>query len=50
MRLRERLTKRYRGMLVLLRYDDGTEKCVGCDLCEVACPLGGGSVGGAATV
>jgi len=21
-----------------LRYDDGTEKCVGCDLCSAACP------------
>lgn len=28
----------YRGMLALLRYDDGVEKCVGCDLCEAACP------------
>lgn len=28
----------YRGMLALLRYDDGTEKCVGCDLCEAARP------------
>jgi len=28
----------YRGMLALLRYSDGTEKCVGCDLCEAACP------------
>jgi NADH-quinone oxidoreductase subunit I len=28
----------YRGMIALLRYDDGTEKCVGCDLCEAACP------------
>jgi NADH-quinone oxidoreductase subunit I len=28
----------FRGMLALLRYDDGTEKCVGCDLCEAACP------------
>jgi NADH-quinone oxidoreductase subunit I len=25
-------------MLALLRYDDGVEKCVGCDLCEAACP------------
>ncbi|HIN33365.1 MAG TPA: NADH-quinone oxidoreductase subunit NuoI [Nitrospirales bacterium] len=28
----------YRGMLSLLRYSDGVEKCVGCDLCEAACP------------
>lgn len=28
----------YRGMIALLKYDDGTEKCVGCDLCEAACP------------
>lgn len=28
----------YRGMIALLRYDDDTEKCVGCDLCEAACP------------
>lgn len=28
----------YRGMIAFLRYDDGTEKCVGCDLCEAACP------------
>src|SRR3989475_3874895 len=28
----------YRGMIALLRYDDGTDKCVGCDLCEAACP------------
>jgi NADH-quinone oxidoreductase subunit I len=32
------LPDNYRGMLSLLRYDDGTEKCVGCDLCEAACP------------
>jgi NADH-quinone oxidoreductase subunit I len=30
------LPDNYRGMLGLLRYDDGTEKCVGCDLCEAA--------------
>lgn len=28
----------HRGALCLLRYEDGTERCVGCDLCEVACP------------
>ena len=32
------LPDNYRGMLALLRYDDGTDKCVGCDLCEAACP------------
>jgi len=25
-------------MIALLKYDDDTEKCVGCDLCEAACP------------
>ena len=28
----------HRGALGLLRYEDGVERCVGCDLCEVACP------------
>jgi NADH-quinone oxidoreductase chain I len=32
------LPDNYRGMLALLQYDDGTKKCVGCDLCEAACP------------
>jgi len=36
--VKKQLPANYRGMLGLLKYEDGTEKCVGCDLCEAACP------------
>ena len=38
------LSDNHRGMLALLRYDDGTDKYIGCDLCEAACPSRGVAV------
>ncbi|MFQ5455420.1 MAG: NADH-quinone oxidoreductase subunit NuoI [Nitrospirota bacterium] len=28
----------YRGVMSMLRYEDGSERCVGCCLCEAYCP------------
>jgi NADH-quinone oxidoreductase subunit I len=30
--------ERFRGLHILDRHDDGLERCVGCELCQVACP------------
>lgn len=32
------LRERYKGRHALKRYDNGLEKCIGCSLCEAACP------------
>ena len=31
---------RHRGRHILHRYDNGLEKCIGCELCSGACPVG----------
>lgn len=36
---KSRLAPRWRGRIVLTRDPDGEERCVGCYLCAVACPV-----------
>lgn len=36
--VKREVRKRFRGRHVLMRYDNGLEKCIGCSLCAAACP------------
>lgn len=36
----KQIPARHRGRHILHRYDDGLEKCIGCELCSAACPVG----------
>lgn len=35
---KSKVSKRFKGELALRRYKDGSERCIGCKLCEVICP------------
>lgn len=35
---KKRRSERFRGLHELRRYENGLEMCIGCELCQVACP------------